>query len=94
MSNLMSSNRDEGRSFKNVEHFGRSLSDVIETADLSNDTPADVFTNSRSSMKSLDVDGHNILSNKLYGENVCEPKIQFSFTVLPISIFTKTQIWI
>ena len=74
MSNLMSSNRDEGRSFKNVEHFGPSLSEVIETADLSNDTPAVVFTNSRSSMKSLNVDGHNILSNKLYGENVCEPE--------------------
>ena len=74
MSNLMSSNRDEGRIFKNVERFDPSLTDVKETADLSNDTPADVFTNSRSSMKSLDVNGHNILSNKLYGENVCEPK--------------------
>ena len=48
MSNPMSSNRDEVRSYKNVEYFGPSLSEVIETADLSNDTPADVFRNSRS----------------------------------------------
>ena len=53
MSNPMSSNRDEGRSFKNVEHFGPSLSEVIETADLSNDTPADVFRNSRSRLNDV-----------------------------------------
>ena len=40
--------RDEIGNAKWAKQLSPSLSEVIETADLSNDTPADVFRNSRS----------------------------------------------
>ena len=77
MSNLMSSKKDEDRNLQNVDHFIPALSEVIETADLSNVMPDEVFTNFRSRLNDNFESGHKIFSISHIEKTYVNPKIPF-----------------